>query len=272
MFSVLGNICSNCDSFSCSCMDSELITQSDSFIHDNSSILSNSLCNYVFLSDHKGNDSEDRLLVCDSKYSTTEALSLTSVSINPTMSSAATSLRNTTPLNGDQNTVLSLDLSDKGLNFGHLNIQGICGKNMCKFLELKAMILDSQNSNLHIFGVSETKLKDHKPSSAFHIDGFQTFRKDNISNGGGGLIVYVRNKINAKRRADLEINEISCIWLEIMQEKGKPVLIGNIYRPPDSRVEYDDRLEEFIENVLQEGAVVEWLEQLGYGAESRRIA
>ena len=38
-----------------------------------------------------------------------------------------------------------------------------------------------------------------------------------------------------------------------MQEKGKPVLIGNMYRPPDSRVEYDDRLEEFIENVLQEG-------------------
>ena len=73
-------------------------------------------------------------------------------------------------LNGDQNTVLSLDLSDKGLNFGHLNIQGICGKNMCKFLELKAMMLNSQNSNLHIFGVSETKLKDHKPSSAFHID------------------------------------------------------------------------------------------------------
>ena len=96
------------------------------------------------LSDHKGTDSEERLLVCDSKYSTTKALSLTSVSINPTMSSAATPLRNTTPLNGDQNTVLSLDLSDKGLNFGPLNIQGICGKNMSKFLEFKVMMLNSQ--------------------------------------------------------------------------------------------------------------------------------
>ena len=38
-----------------------------------------------------------------------------------------------------------------------------------------------------------------------------------------------------------------------MQEKGKPILIGNMYRPPDSRVEYDDRLEEFIDNVSQEG-------------------
>ena len=37
-----------------------------------------------------------------------------------------------------------------------------------------------------------------------------------------------------------------------MQEKGNPILIGNMYRPPDSRVEYNDRLEEFIDNVLQE--------------------
>ena len=30
-------------------------------------------------------------------------------------------------------------------------------------------------------------------------------------------MVYVRNGINAKRRADIEINNISCIWLEISQ-------------------------------------------------------
>ena len=41
------------------------------------------------------------------------------------------------------------------------------------------------------------------------------FRKDNDSNGGGGIMVYVKNGINAKRREDLEINDISCIRLEI---------------------------------------------------------
>ena len=39
-----------------------------------------------------------------------------------------------------------------------------------------------------------------------------------------------------KRREDLETNDISCIWLEIIQEKGKSFLIGNLYRPPDSRI------------------------------------
>ena len=63
-------------------------------------------------------------------------------------------------------------------------------------------------------------MKDHKSTSMFHVEGFQTpFRKDNESNGGGGIVVYVRNGINAKRRRDLEINEISCIWLEISQKR-----------------------------------------------------
>ena len=35
-----------------------------------------------------------------------------------------------------------------------------------------------------------------------------------------------------KRREDLETNDISCIWLEIIQEKDKSFLIGNLYRPP----------------------------------------
>ena len=149
---------------------------------------------------------------------------------------------------------LSFNLMSKGLHFGHLNIQGICGKNMCKFSEIKAILMSPENSSLHIFGISETKLKSHKLSSCFNVDGFQEpFRKDNDSNGGGGIIVYVRNGINAKHRFDLETNNISCIWLEITAGKCKPFLIGNMYRPPASKVEFNDRFEGFIDNVSKEG-------------------
>ncbi len=75
------------------------------------------------------------------------------------------------------------------------------------------------------------------------------FRKDNESNGGGGIIVYVKNGINAKRRNDLETHEISCIWIEITPENGKSFLIGNMYRPPDSKIEWNDRFEKFIDTV-----------------------
>ena len=37
-------------------------------------------------------------------------------------------------------------------------------------------------------------------------------------------MVYVRKDINAKRGEDLEINNISCIWSEISQDKGKSFL------------------------------------------------
>ena len=63
----------------------------------------------------------------------------------------------------------------------------------------------------------------------------------------------VRNGINAKRRIDLETNKIACIWLEITVGKSKPFLIGNMYRPRDSKVEFIDRFEKFIDNVSGEG-------------------
>ena len=80
----------------------------------------------------------------------------------------------------NQSDTLSFNLMSKGLNFGHLNIQGVSGQNMCKFSEIKAILTSPENGSLHIFGISETKLKPHKLSTCFNIDGFQTpFRKDN---------------------------------------------------------------------------------------------
>ena len=41
------------------------------------------------------------------------------------------------PNQNDNNNILSLNLPERGFNFGHINIQGICGKDMTKFSELK---------------------------------------------------------------------------------------------------------------------------------------
>ena len=67
------------------------------------------------------------------------------------------------------------NLLNKGYNIGHLNIQGICGNNLiCKFSELSIMLTSKENEKLHIFGMSETKLKQHKLTGTFEINGFQT--------------------------------------------------------------------------------------------------
>ena len=58
--------------------------------------------------------------------------------------------------------------------------------------------------------------------------------------------------VPTRRREDLETHDISCIWLEISPPKSKSFLVGNMYRPPDSRVEYNDRFEEFIDSLIDE--------------------
>ena len=115
------------------------------------------------------------------------------------------------------------------------------------------MLTSVENKNLHVFAMCETKIKQHKLSSAFHIDGFhQPFRRDNLKSGGGGIIVYVRNDIIAKRRTNLEIHDIDCLWIEISPRKGKSFLVGSFYRNPNENSEWLNRFEVFIENVLLE--------------------
>ena len=68
---------------------------------------------------------------------------------------------------------------------------------MSKFSEINLMLTSSENKNLHVFGMWESKLKEHKLSSAFNISGFHTpFRKDNTFNGGGGIMGFVRKEID----------------------------------------------------------------------------
>ena len=68
-----------------------------------------------------------------------------------------------------------------------------------------------------------------------------------------GVLVYVKKGINVKRRVDLETNAISCILLEIIQEKDESFLIETLYRPPDSRNEYNYSFEDFMDKVSNGG-------------------
>ena len=79
----------------------------------------------------------------------------------------------------NNNNVFNFDLTTKGFNFGHLNMQRICSQNMTTFSQLKAFLTSPVNSSLRVFGLSETKLKEHKLSTFFCIHGFQMpFKKE----------------------------------------------------------------------------------------------
>ena len=99
----------------------------------------------------------------------------------------------------------------RGIHLANLNISNI----RPKLDELK--ILD-------ILGVCETFLNKSIDETLLHIDRFSFERKDMDTrneieaNNGGGVMIYILilDKIDYKRRFDLETPDVESIWVEIL--------------------------------------------------------
>ena len=229
-FSVLDNVCSECNLFVCRCIHTDIHSFKDTF-----SWAENNLNEHLHFS--------NETLVRNQDSSHAVSSFIVNQSENQSFISNS-NFRNT------EETVVNLGMSRKGINMGFLNVQGLSSK----FSEIDILLTAKDNENVHIFSMCETKLNSSKLTSAFRIPGFHLpFRKDNYTNGGGGILVYVKDHIIAKRREDLELNDIACLWLEISPNKGKSFLLGSLYRNPTERVEWLDRFEQFCESALNEG-------------------
>ncbi|XP_053398328.1 uncharacterized protein LOC128556711 [Mercenaria mercenaria] len=136
-------------------------------------------------------------------------------------------------------------LHKQGFKFFHLNIHYLYPK----FDELK--ILLHNHTYFDIIGLCETFLNDSFCDSEFQISGYQMFRKDRKTNGGG-IIVFVNQNFKCVRRFDLESDKTEAIWLEVQKNKQKPFVFGYIYRPPSSNVEWNCELEYTIEKIFNE--------------------
>ena len=74
------------------------------------------------------------------------------------------------------------------------------------------------------------------------VDHYTFLRSDRNGKKGGGLLIYIQEHLIFKRRLDLEINGIECMWIEIHYPNSKPILVSFIYRPPSSGAAYIDTL------------------------------
>ena len=146
---------------------------------------------------------------------------------------------------------LNLQLSKKGFKMGHLNIQGVQNK----FDEVDLMLTISDN-DIHILGLSETKLRSVHEDNYFYIENYQFIRKERIISEqrpeqGGGIIVYVKDSVKVERRRELELDEIECLSLEIFPKKSKSFLVGILYRHPNESINWNENFEMFIDKILE---------------------
>lgn len=78
---------------------------------------------------------------------------------------------------------ISVNFMKKGYDIGHSTVHGLCGNKLSKFSEISLMFTSKENEKIPIFDISKTKIKNHKMTRVFRVEGFQTpLRKDNDTN------------------------------------------------------------------------------------------
>ena len=138
----------------------------------------------------------------------------------------------------------------KGLKVGLLNINRLLPK------------LDQLNSTVKTLGlnvlcVNETWLNSEIDTSEIHFDGYNVIRLDrNASNSnkhsGGGVAIYIEDHIPYRPRPDLHNDKMELCWIEINFPNSSPVLIGSLYRPPDSGAAFFEELNSTLNRVTSE--------------------
>ena len=117
-------------------------------------------------------------------------------------------------------------------------------------------VAKSPREQAHIIGISETHLNKHILDSEIEMEGFHTERKDRPSGKGGGIVVYVSQSLVFHRRLDLEADGIECILMEVLFKKSKPLLVGQVYRPPNTSdylpEDFNEKFETMLEKVCCE--------------------
>ena len=80
-----------------------------------------------------------------------------------------------------------------------------------------------------IIGFTETWLNSSISSTDLLFNGFhQPIRKDRPFDSHGGVVIYVNESIAFKRRHDLELNNVECIWIEVFTSRNTFILFWRI--------------------------------------------
>ena len=135
----------------------------------------------------------------------------------------------------------------KTLNFAHVNIASLPNK----IDYVHHFLLEHSVS---ILGITESCLMEGKHNEAsITIPNYKPFRRDANFPLHKGICTYIRNDLVhcVKRRPDLEIPSVECMWWEVPSCPNK-VLLGFMYRNPKHKLEYDEAwCDDFVQMMMK---------------------
>ena len=98
-------------------------------------------------------------------------------------------------------------------------------------------MLSSLRVSFDIIGISETWILE--PNDLIQIEDYKFICNGRKNRKGGGVGLYIKDDKNYKVRKDLSIHNediMESLFIEIINDKNKNIIVGAIYRAPDSDV------------------------------------
>ena len=196
------------------------------------------------MNDHDGYSKVGSAVTVMLKY-TLAALLVTSCECHcAIISSCGNIQRNPGPSQGlgnNSNLNARFDLKPRGLRIRQSNVNHL---NDSKLDEIKLAVLgvDYNETRLDILVINETFWNSTTPLQLLMIPGFNLFRRDRVGKAGGGIAIYLNQVLNVKRRSDLEDKQLRWFGWNCPFKSKRKLLLGGIYRPPNTGKDSDSKL------------------------------
>lgn len=116
------------------------------------------------------------------------------------------------------------------LRVGHLNTRSV----ISSFVDFSNLMIENL---FDVMMLTESWLTPNIPDDVINIVGYRLLRCDRNSGRGGGVAIYISNKLNFER-IDIETSQdlnIEQLWISLNLKNSK-LGIGAIYRPPQSNI------------------------------------
>ena len=105
-----------------------------------------------------------------------------------------------------------------------------------------------RNTRPNVISITESWGQDWHTDGVFNLDGYTMYRNDRHVIRGGGTLLYISNNIEQRVCRQLNENDYeNSVWCWIIGKGGKKILVGSIYRSPNSTLANNDKLMEKIE-------------------------
>ena len=96
--------------------------------------------------------------------------------------------------------------------------------------EVKLLI---QQRKPHVLLIEEANLWKHHDIKQVQVEGYKLYTTSMINNNNckcSRAVMYIGDKIRAKQVHNLQLEDFSCIWVEVGLPYAKKFLLGGVYR------------------------------------------